>query len=192
VPQSDLHDLFQGQLATCSLDRLLRMLTWLGDDVEILIRRRLQRTKRGVLRVLEAAAVEKPDNFEPVRHPPARRRASTPRESSDQGKAAGVATGLSGTDDRHLVGKHAIEKLTSLDITTIYRKMAAGTFPQPLRVGRRRVAWRTSDIVQWQQDLEVGTETLRWKTGRGGERRETEVKEAAAAVDPLAPPRRRI
>jgi hypothetical protein len=30
----------------------------------------------------------------------------------------------------------------------IYRKMAAGTFPQPLKVGRRRVAWRTSDIVQ--------------------------------------------
>ena len=71
VSQSDLAGLLQGRLATCSLDQLLRMLTWLGDDVEILIRPRLQRTKRGALRVLQAAAVEKPDDFEPVRHGPA-------------------------------------------------------------------------------------------------------------------------
>jgi predicted XRE-type DNA-binding protein len=37
VPKSDVAALFQGRLATCSLDQLLRMLTWLGDDVEILI-----------------------------------------------------------------------------------------------------------------------------------------------------------
>jgi len=34
VPKSDLPALFQGRLATCSIDQLLRMLTWLGDDVE--------------------------------------------------------------------------------------------------------------------------------------------------------------
>jgi prophage regulatory protein len=56
--------------------------------------------------------------------------------------------------------------MTSLDITTIYRRMAAGTFPQPVKVGRRRVAWRTSDIVQWQQNLEVGTETARSQAAR--------------------------
>ena len=73
VPKSELPALFQGRLATCSLDQLVRMLTWLGDDVEILIRPRLQRTKRGALRVLQAAAVEKPDDFEPVRHGHAKR-----------------------------------------------------------------------------------------------------------------------
>ena len=56
-----------------------------------------------------------------------------------------------------LLNKWAVEQRTSLDITTIYRKMKAGTFPQPVRVGRRRVAWRESDIAAWQSSLEVGT-----------------------------------
>jgi prophage regulatory protein len=56
-----------------------------------------------------------------------------------------------------LLNKWAVEKQTSLDITTIYRKMKAGTFPQPVRVGKRRVAWRESDIAAWQAGLEVGT-----------------------------------
>jgi prophage regulatory protein len=55
-----------------------------------------------------------------------------------------------------LLSKWAVEERTSLDITTIYRKMKAGTFPQPVRVGRRRVAWRESDIAAWQQALAVG------------------------------------
>jgi len=55
-----------------------------------------------------------------------------------------------------LLDKWAVEEKTSLDITTIYRKMKAGTFPQPVRVGKRRVAWRESDIAAWQQGLAVG------------------------------------
>jgi prophage regulatory protein len=56
-----------------------------------------------------------------------------------------------------LLNKWAVEQQTSLDITTIYRKMKAGTFPQPVRIGKRRVAWRESDIAAWQAGLEVGT-----------------------------------
>lgn len=55
-----------------------------------------------------------------------------------------------------LLDKWAVEEKTSLDITTIYRKMKAGTFPQPVRVGKRRVAWRESDIAAWQEGLVVG------------------------------------
>jgi prophage regulatory protein len=58
-------------------------------------------------------------------------------------------------DVRQILDKHAVEKMTSLDITTIYRKISAGTFPQAVRIAHRRVAWRASDIVQWQQGLEV-------------------------------------
>jgi prophage regulatory protein len=162
------------------------MLTWLGDDVEILIRPRLQRTKRGALRVLQAAAVERPDDFEPVRAARGERLsgAAVNRPESSAGKSVTGSASASATprDDRQLLDKHGVEKMTSLDITTIYRRMAAGSFPQPVRVGRRRVAWRTSDIVKWQQDLEVGTETLRWRTrgtrgnprggGQGGGRRD--------------------
>src|SRR4029450_2312264 len=56
-----------------------------------------------------------------------------------------------------LLNKWRVEERTSLDITTIYRKMKAGTFPQPVRVGRRRVGGRESDIAVWQDGLEVGT-----------------------------------
>jgi predicted XRE-type DNA-binding protein len=40
IRESELSTLFQGRLATCSLDQLLRTLTWLGDDIDILIRPR--------------------------------------------------------------------------------------------------------------------------------------------------------
>jgi prophage regulatory protein len=166
VPESELLALFQGRLATCSIDQLLRMLTWLGDDVEILIRPRLQRTKRGALRVLQAAAVEKPDNFEPVRtRVKPSRRTAVPNAAPDDDSMSGASKAGVPADDRRLLDKHAVEKMTSLDITTIYRKMSAGTFPQPVRVGRRRVAWRTSDILQWQQELQVGTDPADWMTG---------------------------
>ena len=69
--------------------------------------------------------------------------------------AVNVAERLPRSD--RLLNKWAVEERTSLDITTIYRKMKAGTFPQPVRIGRRRVAWRESDIAAWQAGLEVGT-----------------------------------
>lgn len=56
-----------------------------------------------------------------------------------------------------LLDKRALKERTSFDISTIYRKMKAGTFPQPVRIGRRRVAWRESDVAEWQHNLEVGT-----------------------------------
>jgi len=171
VPKSDLSRLFQGRLATCSLDQLLRMLTWLGDDVEIMIRPRIQRTKRGALRVLQAAAVEKPEDFETARPGSARRSLTSARRLDPDASDEKTASGIDGTpsttkEDRQLLDKHAVEKMTCLDITTIYRSMAAGTFPQPVRIGRRRVAWRTSDIMQWQEGLEVGTETAMRRAGR--------------------------
>jgi prophage regulatory protein len=55
-----------------------------------------------------------------------------------------------------LLDKWAVEDRTSLDITTIYRKIKAGTFPPPVQIGRRRVAWRESDLAEWQTSLEVG------------------------------------
>jgi predicted DNA-binding transcriptional regulator AlpA/predicted XRE-type DNA-binding protein len=169
VAPSDLSALFQGRLATCSLDQLLRTLTWLGDDIEITIRPRLHRKKRGALRVLQATAVERPEDLEPGRLGRSKRLSSKDpgaitRPDAPNEKANTDVRPRATRNESQLLNKHAVEEMTSLDITTIYRRMAAGTFPQPVRVGRRRVAWRTSDIMQWQQNLDVGTETLRWKT----------------------------
>jgi prophage regulatory protein len=169
VQKSELPALFQGRLATCSLDQLLRMLTWLGDDVEILIRPRLQRTKQGAIRVLQAAAVEKPDDFEPVRQGRSGRSLTArpveaPAPTTDNASDASILA--RSREDKQLLDKHALEKMTSLDITTLYRKMAAGTFPQPVKIGKRRVAWRLSDVMRWQHELEVGTESVRRRAAK--------------------------
>ena len=38
--------------------------------------------------------------------------------------------------------------------STLYRKLAEGTFPVPLRLGSRAVGWRTKDVVAWLEDGE--------------------------------------
>jgi prophage regulatory protein len=36
--------------------------------------------------------------------------------------------------------------------TAIYRDIQGGTFPAPVRIGARAVAWDSTDIDRWQQD----------------------------------------
>src|SRR5262245_23597085 len=64
VRESELSTLFQGQLATCSLDQLLRTLTWLGDDIDILIRPRGHGQTRGSVRVFKTESVGRTDHAE--------------------------------------------------------------------------------------------------------------------------------
>jgi prophage regulatory protein len=45
--------------------------------------------------------------------------------------------------------------LISVSRATIYRYLSAGTFPAPIRVGPRRVAWRASDINTWFAGLQI-------------------------------------
>jgi prophage regulatory protein len=84
-----------------------------------------------------------------------RMRASAVSREGNMNPAASTSERFPRSD--RLLNKWAVEERTSLDITTIYRKMKVGTFPQPVRVGRRRVAWRESDIAAWQAGLEIGT-----------------------------------
>jgi prophage regulatory protein len=90
--------------------------------------------------------VERADHSEPSRRAgtsrKARRQRSSERIETHDGPASAAVV-----NDRKLLDKWEIEEMTSLDITTIYRKIKAGSFPQPVRVGRRRVAWRESDIA---------------------------------------------
>lgn len=36
-----------------------------------------------------------------------------------------------------------------LSASTIYERMAKGTFPLPIKIGLRAVAWRQSDLEEW-------------------------------------------
>ena len=42
-----------------------------------------------------------------------------------------------------------VERLTGLSRSTIYAMIAARNFPRPVRLGKRAVGWRNSDIVAW-------------------------------------------
>jgi prophage regulatory protein len=39
---------------------------------------------------------------------------------------------------------------TGLSKSTIYQLIKDGTFPKPVKLGRRAVGWRESDIAGWQ------------------------------------------
>ena len=153
VSASELPVLFRGRLATCSLDQLLRVSAWLGDDIDILIRPKPHGLKRGVVRVFKTDSMHLSDR------PESNRRTEDNRSAHRQpGSAKSQTLAPTGaTNELKLLDKWKVEEMTSLDITTIYRKIKAGDFPKPVRVGRRRVAWRESDIAAWQTRLEEGT-----------------------------------
>ena len=43
-----------------------------------------------------------------------------------------------------------VEALTGLKKTSLYNGAHAGTFPKPIRLSARAVAWRESDLLAWQ------------------------------------------
>jgi prophage regulatory protein len=52
------------------------------------------------------------------------------------------------TYDR-LIRLHEVKLRTGLGRSSIYRKMADGSFPKPVNIGERAVAWRETDIEHW-------------------------------------------
>lgn len=43
--------------------------------------------------------------------------------------------------------------MTGLPKSTLYDYLAAGTFPAPLKIGKRAVAWRLGEVEAWIQSL---------------------------------------
>lgn len=44
-------------------------------------------------------------------------------------------------------------EITGLKKSTIYAGAKNGTFPKPVKVGSRAVAWRSDEVKQWIDDL---------------------------------------
>jgi prophage regulatory protein len=58
------------------------------------------------------------------------------------------------TENRdRLLRKSEVINLTSIGSSTIYRKIAEGTFPKPRKLGPSCVRWRESEIMQWMDSL---------------------------------------
>ncbi len=50
----------------------------------------------------------------------------------------------------------AVIELVGIKRTVIYERMKAGTFPKPVQIGPRAVAWDQEELAQWQQNLPRG------------------------------------
>jgi len=50
----------------------------------------------------------------------------------------------------------AVIELIGLRRTVIYDRIKAGTFPAPVQIGSRAVAWDAEELAQWQQNLTRG------------------------------------
>lgn len=59
--------------------------------------------------------------------------------------------------DRYL-RMHDVERLTGLKKSTIYKAIKAtpSTFPHPVRLSARAVAWRESELAEWQAQHKQG------------------------------------
>ncbi|MDM0007875.1 AlpA family phage regulatory protein [Variovorax sp. J22G73] len=49
-----------------------------------------------------------------------------------------------------------VTALTGLSRSTLYAKIAVGTFPEPVRLGPRCSRWRVRDVAAWLDALEPG------------------------------------
>jgi prophage regulatory protein len=56
---------------------------------------------------------------------------------------------------RKLLRLKAVLEATGLTRSTLYRKIANGTFPRPVPIGDRAVAWRESAVVRWMDEQEA-------------------------------------
>ena len=47
---------------------------------------------------------------------------------------------------------HVVIQLTGYRRSAIYEKMAAGTFPKPVKLGPRAIAWLSSEVESWMEE----------------------------------------
>jgi prophage regulatory protein len=49
----------------------------------------------------------------------------------------------------HLLSTRAVMELTSFSRGTLYSKSRDGTFPKPVKISERRIAYRAADVQAW-------------------------------------------
>lgn len=55
--------------------------------------------------------------------------------------------------DRALLRLSEVSQIVGISRSTVYGRMADGTFPRPVQVSERSVRWRSADIAAWLSDL---------------------------------------
>ncbi|MFO1160078.1 MAG: AlpA family phage regulatory protein [Reyranellaceae bacterium] len=57
-------------------------------------------------------------------------------------------------DGYRLIRLPEVRRLTGLSTPTLYRQLGTGTFPAPVKIGARAVAWRLSDVIDFIEERE--------------------------------------
>jgi prophage regulatory protein len=52
-----------------------------------------------------------------------------------------------------IIRRPDVEKITGLSRSSIYAKMADGTFPKPVKLGPNCVGWKESEVQNWIEAL---------------------------------------
>jgi prophage regulatory protein len=78
---------------------------------------------------------------------------STGRKAPERGSER-VGEDLAPELGERLLRLKDVQQKVGLGSSTIYRKIAAGTFPRPLSLGEGTVRWRLSEIDAWIGDLQ--------------------------------------
>ncbi|MBA3599419.1 MAG: AlpA family phage regulatory protein [Methylibium sp.] len=63
-------------------------------------------------------------------------------------------------DAKALARRRQVEQLVQLSRSTIYANVKAGTFPAPIRIGARAVAWRLADVEAWLEARPLASATV--------------------------------
>ena len=54
----------------------------------------------------------------------------------------------------NVLRRKQLENQLNLSRSSIYKMIADGTFPKPIRLGRRAVGWRVEDVQEWLDNLQ--------------------------------------
>lgn len=57
--------------------------------------------------------------------------------------------GMEPNAQNRIIRRPEVERLTGLRKSAIYHLMSEGLFPRPVRLGRRAVGWRRSELSEW-------------------------------------------
>ena len=57
----------------------------------------------------------------------------------------------------NVLRRKQLENQLNLSRSSIYKMIADGTFPKPIKLGRRAVGWRAEDVQEWLDNLQEAT-----------------------------------
>ncbi|MGA4532263.1 helix-turn-helix transcriptional regulator [Ectopseudomonas chengduensis] len=55
----------------------------------------------------------------------------------------------SNSSQRRFIKRQAVEEMTGLSCSEIYRRISAGTFPAQVTLGPKSVAWVETEVMAW-------------------------------------------